>query len=210
MRSPSYSQQIQQFFCRWKRLFHLILKWIPCYIYFLFHQKHVICELFVIVNAFVNLMQLLAWNRKFLSVFNNLDEFTLVFTQSDVFKGLASSVDDLVSEKGQLVDGLTDELIDSVFEGFNWDYFLLEGFSDALNWALDAAFVFFETWARSLIAQEDMLVTIGVETYMMGSFGFGANEGRWLVFLGIARDDDWRILFWWELCNVHGLKRYYV
>ena len=155
-------------------------------------------------------MHLFTWNRKFLPVFDNLDEFTLVFTQSDVVEGLTSSVDNFVSKKGEAVDGLTDELIDSVFEGLNWDYFLLEGFGDAFDWALDAAFVFFEAWARALIAQKNMLIAIGVETDMVGSFGFWANEGRLFFFLGISRDDDWLILFWREFGNVHELKRYYV
>ena len=52
-------------------------------------------------------------------MFDNLDEFTLVFTQSDVVKGLTSSVDNFVSKKGQVVDRLANELIDSVFEGLN-------------------------------------------------------------------------------------------
>lgn len=104
------------------------------------------------------------------TIFDDLDKLALTFSQSKVVESLTSPINDLIGKKGQVINGFANKFVDPVFEGLNWDDFFLKGLGYALDGALDAALVFFETFAWPLITEEYILCTVGVETNIVGIF----------------------------------------
>ncbi len=112
-----------------------------------------------------------------LAILNNFDKFSLALGESEVVKCLMGLLNDCLSKNRQLVNGLIDQIVDSGLEGFNRDDFFLKGFSNALDGTLDTASVFFEALTGFLMAEENIVRTVRVETDVLGLVVLRADNG---------------------------------